>query len=348
MYYLFILLFFVNLQAQVDITFLVADLKYNERQGVQICEIQPGSVSMFYDAVNPTPAMEALYGNDGLFAAQFSALLARYQTRFWLSQKGPCDAVFKNQLTKNGWRLVTHVRALISDQLFQEVAKIPPADPGNICDYQGIVYGGPTGREQRFLKWYPGIILMDTAFLPCKQNKAAVNHLLTLKPKWKAYLKGESASTIKSDLNCEIYVFKPIGSTLGRGVEIVPKEDLENALEKIGSEKEWAQDLHQYFLVEEFVESDPVEVPHLGHRLYDGTMRVEFLLVYTEGEIKIHFLNGYWQLPRKSIHEEGTLTEKHKSCPFTPYFLEVDPDTLQKVQEQLAPELHSFYQKLLS
>ena len=82
--------------------------------------------------------------------------------------------------------------------------------------------------------------------------------------------------------------------------------------------------------------------------LYDPTMRVVFALVYNQKNMDVVFFEGNWKLPQKSLSETGTLTEKHRSYGHDSNFLSVEPQLLQKIEEQLREPLLILYQQMLN
>jgi hypothetical protein len=102
------------------------------------------------------------------------------------------------------------------------------------------------------------------------------------------------------------------------------------------------------FLVEEFVSSDPVYVPHLKNKPYDGTLRVIALVAYDQLETSVQFIESYWKLPPKSLNEKGTLNQKHKSFAGAPNFSFVSEEINTVVEQQLSEAILKLYEKLLT
>ena len=187
--------------------------------------------------------------------------------------------------------------------------------------------------------------------------------LSQIKPAWQVYKKGYSQKLIdqiNQDFSSDILVIKPRAGLQGRGIIILEKNDLKPTLEDIFSGDAnlannpdkalnwWAGDKHSNFLIEEFIESDPVYAPHLSDGLYDGTMRVPVVLTYDNDNIQVHCLYMWWKLPPKSLNEEGTLTEKHKSFSRAPNtYVHVDEEVAEKVREHLEETLPILYRQLL-
>jgi hypothetical protein len=348
-----------------DITFLIADLKYNEWQGVKLCEIQTASVSTF-------KGYDFLHGEKGLIARLFYDFLSQYQLPIWYISKDICDPTFKKELAASEWMKAKTLQDILSQENFIMAASAPISNPHNLPDYHGIVYVNARRFKSTadFPRQYPGVIFLDASIFPYTQDKYLMNQLLShpdsprpLKPQWNLYPKQyskELVQTILEDITSEWLVIKPRHSTMGQGVIIIHRDDLDGTLESLFCQKShkfrfnsdssfrfWTKTKQQNFLVEEFIESDPVRVPHLNNNLYDGTIRVIFSLVYDQEKTHIVFLGGYWKLPKKSISEPGTLTEKHKSFGKEPYFMSVDPSIMEKIEDQLREGLPVIYQQML-
>lgn len=96
------------------------------------------------------------------------------------------------------------------------------------------------------------------------------------------------------------------------------------------------------------IPSDPVTAPHLSDDLYDGTMRTIAFMTYDNKIIDIEFLYCFWKLPKKSLQEEGSLTEKHKSFSrSSENYSPVSPEFEEAVTSQLRQALPLLYRKLL-
>lgn len=186
--------------------------------------------------------------------------------------------------------------------------------------------------------------------------------LSTFKPKWGNYKKNytkELAAHIAHDLQCDTFVIKPRGEFLGKGVIITQKENLDEVLYYIITKNgiladnkdpaytSWKNDPFDSFIVEEFVTSDLIAIPHLENRIYQPTMRVAFLLVYNKQCHHVHFLGGYWKTPLLSLHEEGDFMHKNKDICKPPYYYAVDEKTMQLVQEKLCIALPILHKKML-
>jgi len=347
------------------VSFFVIDLKYNESQGVQICEIQPGIISKFkgYDFVT---------NKTGAAAENFCNILSTLHNELWFVKKWVVDSTFINTFNERDWKQAKNLKKLEKDHRFLVTMSQPVYDPSSIYDYQGILYtrADKVKHLKTFQKKFPGVLIVDSATRKYGKDKYTMNKLLTndehlskLKPKWNLYPKKDSkklAKKIQQELGSDTYVIKPRRGTLGHGVIIVSQDDLGKTLTKIIKKKEtssksskdpdfsyWSLDENSSFIVEEFVPSDPIFVPHLDNKIYDPTMRVGVVLIYSEEQINLYFVACYWKLPDHSLSEDGTLSELHKSSGKSPYFCEVAEGVREKVEQQLSEAMPRLFHQML-
>ncbi|MGA8163692.1 MAG: hypothetical protein WB791_01550 [Waddliaceae bacterium] len=343
-------------ETEVDVSFLVVDLKYNEKQGVKICEVQRTSVSVF-KGYN-------LFGGTGFLAKQFSEILSPYFTTIW-AMTG--DSQFRQALKNEGYFSIRNLDELLQHPLFLEKAALPVDDPYRLDHYHGIIYAKKkdVGALRQLKQDYPGIVVMDAA-IP-RDDKYFWNTLLEsnersarVKPCWKLYEKtyhSSLANTIINDLQCDLFVIKPVNATRGLGVIIVDKDRLDKTLKLIlddpkalkntsdPSYEHWLYCSSSHFLVEEFIESDPVAFPPESSNLYDSTMRIPMILLYHQKNIQIHFLKGVWKLPKKPLSKKGSLNDRHKSR--AKHFCKVSQRVQEAVEKQLSEAFIPVYERLL-
>ncbi len=349
-----------------DITFVIADFKYNERQGVQICEIQPGSASVF-------EAYDFLNNGRGLVPKMFYDLISRYQLPVWYFNREVYEKA-RHYFKIKGWSSIDNLHHLLADINFIIAANSPVINPGNLRDYHGIVYGRPASiiSSVNLPAISPGVIFLDAALFPYFNDKYRMNSLLSsreisdrLKPQWNQYsclYSPKLVQTILNDFSSPFLVIKPTNSSLGKGVIILDRNDLDKTLEYIFQPEDsrmdselfndpcytyWRESGKENFIVEEFVESDPVYVDWFDNKPYDATARAIILLTYDQKNIDFKLLDAFWKLPIKSIADNGTLTEKHKSYGQPPYYFSIDPETSQKMEARLGEGLTEAYRAML-
>ncbi len=355
----------VSSKYPVDVSFMTVDLKYSEERGVKICEVQHGINSTFY-------GNQFIHGEPGPIPINFYHSLLQYHDRSWTTIRYFVRSKISSILIKAPeWSVLNDTKAIANDPDFQYRASLPVDDPYDIYSYHGFLAVKPRdiGDYKTFKKKYPGIIPLDAATHPYWGDKYKMTKLFSkdetlasYKPKWNLYAKKYTkslANEIIDDLQSDIFVIKPRGAALRKGVIIVDRENLDSTLKYIlnlsnklrndpdKSYNYWCRDKFNSFLVEEFVESDPLAVAHLENKIYQPTLRVAFLLVYNNQTIEVKFLGEHWQLPPYSLTEGGTLNDIHMSCGEVPYFCKIDPELMEEVKQQLSVALHLLYQQML-
>jgi hypothetical protein len=352
-------------QYPVDVSFLVADLKYSKEQGVKICEVQQGILSTFDGDI-------FCRGGDGSVAKGFVDSMVNLQKNTW-AVKGHIAEYHLQVLAKKmpSWILKRNLFEITSDLIFNKCAAQPVKDFSRISDYHGFIYLRISSKSdrKRLIQKYPGIILIDRVTYPFWGDKHRMSllfkkepFLTEVKPRWNLYHKKYNmklADTIMNDLQCDRFVIKPKGEFLGRGVIIVDKENLDDTLKCImkknrklkkhpdPSRQYWYNNHDDSFIVEQFIESDPLKVPHLDDDFFNPTMRVAYLLKYDKQEIDVSFLGANWFLPSHPIDQEGTLNQKHKGYNEIPYYTLVDEGLLIEVRKQLDEAMRRLYWQML-
>ncbi len=349
-------------QFAADISFVIFDLKYNVRDGIKICETQPISLSKL-------SGYDYLMEEDGLVQGMLCDYISKFQCPVWYMEKTVCDPKLKIKFAERGWKNFENFNKLVADDAFIKASSTRVNDPYNLNDYHGIVYVRPTQNISlvELRRKYPGVIVLDAALYSHIRDKHSMDFLLksspklsTLRPVSKIYPKVFSKDLVESifqDIKSDIFVIKPLNSTKGFGVIIIDKDNLESTLEYLFTKENkskllsnpdqtynyWATDRERSFLVEQFIESDYLKAPQFDNKLYDCTMRVIAILFYHQKKSELDVLAGYWKLPIKSVSEEGTLIEKHKSYAKIPHFLKVDPEIIEKVKQQLQDGFQELY-----
>lgn len=290
---------------------------------------------------------------------KYCAILEKYHLPGYFTH--PLYQKMKQALVNHGWASVHSAEELLS-----RIKQQPPENPDNLFDYQCCLFSlhlDPIIRGDPLR--FPQILFLDRAILPFCCNKLTMNwffHQLdktrNLRPIWAVYQKGDPqdlSRRILSDIPGDIVVIKPIQSTMGRGVIIVDKQDLASTLEYIlhspkellikdpeRSYSQYARDSSEYFIIEEFIPSDPL---FFEQEPYDCTMRVTALLSYHQKIADVTFLSEYWYSPSKPTRSEYTLIQSHKAK--GTHFCTVAPDVSVEVRRQLYPALLEAYRHML-
>lgn len=348
----------------VDVSFLIVDAKYNEERGAQICEIQHGGLSGFTGNVNLHER------KDRIVEKLVDRLSSLFERSFVMPHAFVDPTIVRLLSAHSKWIHITELKDFETNGYFLKKATRNPKDPFDISSYHGLVCISPVMRMDRdqFRLQYPGVILIDNAFYSYATSKFKMTEFLmehpftkAHKPKWGLYHKNEIdlAERIDREIGSDLYVLKPIDEFNGKGVIIFKKEDLKITLDYLFKRKSnglfindkaydyWRTASESEFIVEEFIDVEPVSVPHLDDNLYCPTLRMAFLLIYSKNTIEIATLGGYYTLPRKALNEPGSLNEQYKSYVVPPHFAKADPEIQEKAEIQIKEALKIVYQRLL-
>jgi hypothetical protein len=350
----------------VDVCYMVADLKYNQRDGVKICEVQQASLSLFNgDTYRELPEEQSIH-------RELLRVLSSYNKNGWIVSDGIADQRLISTLASSPtWQNPKDIMALFSDKAFRDNAKLPPTDAHDLSTYQGFLYinWAKLSVIYDFETRLSGLVPIDKSSFPLWIDKYRMSRLFVedetladIKPGWGNYEKVYTknlANRIAKELGGETFVIKPRGNFMGKGVIIVQKRDLDETLRYIVTKegplaerkesayRAWKHDTFDSFLVEAFIVSDPIRLPHVGNKRYQPTMRVAFLLVYNKGQHNVHFLGGYWKTPEVSLDDDGDFMQKNKDICEKPYYLAVDDKTMKEVQAKLRVALPLLHGKML-
>jgi len=330
---IFILLFLaVSLHAKPlkqkdDISCIIVDLKFDGKT-VKILEF--GRLEM-----SRLEGHEQLYGAGNVWKKLWHHI-SRFNLPIWYVGEAFTKDTTIRQFTYlqniNGsyHRNFTSVK---KDPLFKKLTDKKIQKPRRIKYHKGIMVNKyHKGSQLKDLKKkHPDFIIANCRSVDYCANKQKASNLFNqtdlqaYKPAWGQYPATYTptlANTILQDLQCDAVVIKPISSSKGRGIIITEKENLDATLQKIFTQKHtlqqekdvafshWANYNKDIFLVESFEQSKPV---YVQNKVYDGTMRVVVIMTHDNGRINIKPIGFYWKLPIKSLEQEGTLIDKHKS-----------------------------------
>lgn len=349
----------------VEVSFLVADLKYSQEHGIKICEVQQGILSTFLgDAF--------LRGAPGNISLNFYNVLSEFSVKKWTIPRQIAGCNIISIISKAlDWKLEPFLLSILGNADFRDAAKVQPNDPSDLSSYQGILFVCAEEIEdyEKFQKSYPGIVLVDAASSPYWMDKYKMSQLFernpelsAIKPEWKLYYKKNIeclAQNVREDIQSDYYVIKPRGAFLGNGVIIVAREELDSTFRSIFSKNSpllnssdksynyWRKDYFDSFIVEKFYASDSIIVQKLEDKVYDPTIRVAFILIYNKKKIDFRILGSYGLLPCKSIDEEGSLNDCHKAYCKAPFFTELSDAIREQVEKQLSKTIPLLYKEML-
>jgi len=322
------------------LAFMIADLKLTQDGEVKILEFGGGMESQFqgYLPVNDgipmmnkfwmhvkndlklpvwyTPSDTDLTTNEREFYKEKAVSVIKYGPDSYVGHIGS----FENAIARGEWG-----------------KKKPNFDPKDLSTYSGIlIYRGNliSYREMvEVMKKYPWIIMLDEggATRPYIGNKLLTKALIKkqgledVAPKWRVYptvYKSNMANKVKTEIPSARYVIKPFRGTGGQGVIVVEADELDSTLKRILTSGEaeverirkeehrdldyddpyehWLTEKQSSFTIETMESSKPIDV---GGKEYDATMRMVFTLEYTNGEVNVNVIDGYWKLPSAAIGE---------------------------------------------
>ena len=315
-----------------DITALIADIKYNQGK-IKILELGEIPRSNFTGHVK-------LYG-DGKIWHNLWNHLTTFGLPIWyvgetLDTVGKHRQIASETLYNIGGKTFSTINQLKEDPLFiNHMHKKIVGNGDKISDYHGIIifrrYKNKQTEIETLKKECPNFIYLNEAAAKHVNNKHKTSlafnatQLNEYRPQWEVYTKNfacELSDKISADFTTDTLVIKPVNCANGWGVIITHKKRLNATLNLIlnypdvcatipdRSFSQWAHDRNNTFLVEEFIESQPLSV---NNNLYDPTLRMIFMLHHDQGKSDMHFLGSYWKLPELALNEHGSLTKKHKS-----------------------------------
>lgn len=318
-----------------DITFAIADLKFNPETGtIKLLEFGDGARSKYM-------GYDRLHGVGALWA-QFWNYLSQFGLPMWCIRM-PGDPASRNTMSPStffglGGKTTSGVadlqRKLIST-IFEQQQFVSLQDCFNYKALALVRWGRAAQATARFKTIFSNVLFVGDPINELIRNKYYTNQLFVetelqqYRPKCivcPRQYSPELASQIIAELQSNIVVIKPPNASKGRGIIMAHQEELDSVLKLILLHPEqienkdpdtslgyWTTDEsmgNTIFLAEEYIASKNIIVEG---KIYDPTLRLVFALHKDHEGSHVTFFDGYWKLPAKSLTEEGTLTEKHKS-----------------------------------
>lgn len=357
--------FYLNSVPPVGFTFMIADLKHNEEEGIKICELQSGTFSAFrgYDWLQNEP---------GCVPRRVIKMLSQFDQQLIVHPKSFEERAIRQEMDQQGIEHANSYSDLLKHSAFLENVHRPVEDPDSLSSYPILLVAKPSFFRKQlntFKEEYPNVLILDVDCFPYWRNKYKMTKLFqndpeleAIKPRWKLINKEFSQSELNRSnkwFNSDYVVIKPLHSLLGKGVIVLKSSELPKTLTLICKNKKklkkhsnpayqyWATHSFNELIIEEFHYSDPVVVKHLDHKPYDGTLRIAFMLWLEHGEIQMEFVESHWKLPYKAINEKGSFMEKHKSYDYVPHFATIDPERLEEIEATLRRTIPKIYLKML-
>ena len=344
----------------VDITLLMVELKYDEKQGIKICEIQPICHSSF-------GGCDYVYQKEGIIGKSLCQYLSQFGKIFLFMDPDVSSKPIREQFFKNGWK--SFQRSPVPKLGLSRLNS--SCNSNDISDYAAVVYAKIrcAAEIDHLDAQFPGSVLVDKAFVPYmydkyEQSKLFSGHsiLKQVKSRWGIFCKRyhpNLANEIMTKIGGEIFVIKPRFANRGNGVIIVKKDHLDKTLKWILNPDEklknhpdrgyhyWARDRSSSFLVEAFIETEPMMVPELGNCLFDPTFRFAIALLYQHNVLYLHFLGSYCNLGDEPINGKGSLNAKHKTSLLLPQTIKTPRLIEENIKSCLAVPLLILYKQML-
>lgn len=186
----------------MNISYMVADLKYNTIDGVKICEVQHGALSALSGDIN------------GSIVKNIANYFDQYDMLKWVSTT--VYTPLRLELEKHGW-ISKPLHSIISDSQFVYCVD---------NHINALVYATIDIVNTKFNTLYPSIIFLDLPTLPYWKDKYKMNSLIILhKAEWVLL------ENYKNEY--DKIVLKPLHECMGRGIIVINDENKLN----INSEK---------------------------------------------------------------------------------------------------------------
>lgn len=359
-------------QLQVkDITFAIADLKFDPERGhVKLLECGDGARSKYM-------GYDRLHGVGSLWSKWWT-YMSSFNLPIWCIRM-PGDPMSRETMAPNfffdlGGKTSTGISDLqrrILTSLFEDNQKVDLVDCENYHGIALVRWGRATQTMSRFKAIFPNVLFVGDPINNLIRNKYFTNKLFVetnlqeFRPKCKICPQQYSpnlASEIISELQSNIIVIKPPNASKGRGIIFTHQENLDDTLKLILEHPEQIEDTdpdssygywttdesmaNTIFLAEEYIPSKNLII---DGKVFDPTLRLIFALHKDDTGCHLTFFDGYWKLPAKSLTDEGSLTEKHKSDISASYVSSaaLSPEDFQSATQMLYPALLSLYSYML-
>lgn len=350
-----------------DIGFCIADIKF-DGTSVKICEFGQGTVSQFngYDALYSKGAMFVLAWNvlHGLHskcvvigADNIGNLSSIYALPVLCQREKVCVPSY-DKLSAHPKKKMTLTRGM-SPQFIESY-------DGIAATFDTHILKDTLSKQKTMSKGH--YIILDRATTYWVNNKSLTDELFDneglrlFRPgccECDKKIGQYELQAIMELMPSDYYVIKPLNASRGRGVVMLHRQELCTTIQTLFSKGAtmlkakdqafayWPSDKNKTFLLEQFYASKSLVVD--GHP-YDPTMRVVFILSNNAGKTQVTFLDAYWKLPEKSLDQDGSMTEKHKSHIIKKSVSSciVDRDDFKKVTMLLEPVLIRVYEKMLA
>jgi hypothetical protein len=357
-----------------DISFACADIKYKDGS-LKFCECGDGIYMSLRTAQvtlnNHVQRAVAPYW--GIFWHY----LAQFNMPIWLVGDGSQEnALAIRTLKILGGQYVKNLSQLRRNQLFDTLCTKNFAQHSAIQHYHGIIVfrsGSERGRDGKaikdFKRKHPEFIYVNNIARPYIIRKDNTNnlffdaHLNHLIPEFNTYsstYSPELTRQIFNDFDAQWLIIKPVFSSLAFGVNLIDKNNIDDFLKLILSNKNeisrntprglsyWRRNSPSHFFVSAYAPSKTIYKDNLP---YDPTMRIVFMMSHNNGTLNITVIAGFWKIPLQSLAgKEGSLTDKHVTIAHSGAYytgILIDPKDWRNIKEILDTNLPMLYQTML-
>lgn len=371
------------LKINADISYFGADMKYKDGN-FKICEfVEARNATHLASDVFINNKIHRLTSPYWIFFVHY---LDKFNLPVWfISNKKKSYLKLKfayNESRKKKWRFLKSFEELKRDRLFiKQLHKKIKIKKGHVRSYRGIIiyiyrddwYSERAEELSAFKKIFPQFLYINHVVTPFAKSKKVTTELFQdqelsrYRPQAKIYEKKyseELVKRIKNDFSQPMLVIKPLNSGRSNGVIVINRENIDKELKKIlpGIERYqfnyrpasstmyeyWKHDKNTHFLIEEYCESKLLSIKN---KRYDPTMRVFFIMRYDNSKIYTKILPGFWKAPLKSLDDEGSLSDRHKtqasSAPGAIRGVTISKKDVEGIRRALEEALPKIYLKML-
>lgn len=332
-----------SLSDHADISFLAADIKYNN--GVlKFCEMGDGIYMTHLRDINLEINGKIKTINSPPWVVVWH-YLNQCGLPIWFI--GPAGGDHKtlgmnkhllalDELKKLGGQYISGLDGLEKNPVFLRAIKKDFKKTNCLKDHRGIIiYCAESGEQnsqaiKAFKQQYPGFIFVNDTLASVVARKDSTYKLFTDSglsdyiPFSQIYDKSYSQHLIQNilrDFSSDYLVLKPVAWSASRGVSIIHKDTLDSVLSVILNSDtktlqknsipwlaDWAYDSADNFMISEYASS---KILIRDGKPYDPTMRIQLLLRHDQGNMYVTLIGGYWKIPGSSLDDQVSLTEKH-------------------------------------
>ncbi len=366
-----------------DITFGVADIKFDETGRVTICEGGDGCYCSLREC-NIT-FNDHQYWQTAPFWGIFWNYVHQFKLPMWhVGIRGPANALALEEHARLGGTYFKRFADLEKDSQFIRNCKHirerrrrdgvltrahATSDYAGIVTYVALEERDRDGKEfTAFKARHPELLVVNAVARDVLKRKDRMYQLFAdagltdFIPQFNVYpseYSPELVAKILADFQQEKLIIKPVWSSLSCGVNAIDRQGLDGLLRMILRDKQsvpanagrglayWRSMHDKSFVVCAYMPSKTLVV---NDKSYDPTMRIVFMLHRDGGVAQVNLLGGFWKIPVKSLDQQVPLTEKHVTIAHAGDHytgILVAPDDMQRLKQTFEPALLHAYDVML-